>query len=501
VVRRAATGSDVVLVLDVSASMDARDVAPSRLAEARREALGVLGSLAGSRVGVVAFAGDAVRLCPLTLDRGAVRLTLESLSSATVSEPGTDLGRGLRMVMRLMPSGRREEQGIVVWTDGEDLEGGARRAIDELAGSGIRVFTVGVGTPAGDVIPVLDDAGRAVDVKRDADGAVVRSRLDEGSLRALARRTRGGYFTAQRPGGELPRLLAALGSLARAGRGTRLVERPVARFPWCAGAAALLLAADLAVARRRRAGAATPARRAAARAAAAIAAAAAGLALATAPARAQSDWALADRAFRAGRMAEAESLYARRAARGGPPAVRHDLALARARGGRAAEAERDWTALGGAGGRAGREARYALGTLLAEQGRDEEALAALRTALERDPGDEDARWNYEVVRRRIEEGRRRPPPSGGGDARPERGQDAAPQPGPPQPQAQQQPRPQPQPQSGPPAPPPPSGGGGMQGMDRAQADRLLNALQDLARLEQQRQRRVPVLRDRRGRDW
>jgi Ca-activated chloride channel family protein len=107
-------------VIDVSASMDVRDVAPSRIEEARREAMAVLDRLEGSRVGIVAFSGDAVRLCPLTLDRDAVRLTLEGLGSSSVSEPGTDLGKALRLATRLMPAGRREEQAVVLWTDGED---------------------------------------------------------------------------------------------------------------------------------------------------------------------------------------------------------------------------------------------------------------------------------------------------------------------------------------------------------------------------------------------
>ena len=179
VVRRTTTGSDVVLAIDVSASMDARDVPPSRLDEARREALAVVDRLAGSRVGVVAFAGDAVRLCPLTLDRAAVRLVVEGLSSGTVSEPGTDIGRALAMSLKVLPPGRRDEQAVVLWTDGDDLERGARDAMDAVVSAGVRVFAVGAGTPAGDVVPVLDPDGRTLDVKRDANGSVVRSKLDQ----------------------------------------------------------------------------------------------------------------------------------------------------------------------------------------------------------------------------------------------------------------------------------------------------------------------------------
>src|SRR5262245_8616865 len=250
-VRRVSQGSDVVFVIDVSASMETRDVPPSRMEEARHEAVALLGHLAGNRVGVVAFAGDAVRLCPLTLDQAAVRLTLETIGPGTVSEPGSDLGRALRAGLKLLPAGHRDEQAMVVWTDGEDLEGHAREALSEVRNAGLRVLTVGVGTPAGDVIPIADVAGVTVDMKRDEHGQVVRSKLDEPLLREIARGTRGVYFSGSRSGGELVRLATALGSLARSRPGTRLVERPVARFPLCALFASAALLAFLAAPKRK----------------------------------------------------------------------------------------------------------------------------------------------------------------------------------------------------------------------------------------------------------
>jgi Ca-activated chloride channel family protein len=494
-VRRSATGSDVVLAVDVSASMDVRDVAPSRLEEARREALAVLERLGGSKVGVVAFAGDAVRLCPLTLDRGAARMTLESLGSGSVSAPGSDLGKALRMAARALPGGRRSEQVIVLWSDGEDLEAQAESAIEELARAGIRVFAVGVGTPGGDVVPVLDEGGRAVDIKRDEAGTAVRSRLDERLLRTLARRTRGGYFSAARPGGELPRLLSALGGVARGARGEHLVERPVARFPLFAGLAALLIAYDIARARRR--GAARAAKRSrvteAARAGS-IAAAFAFAALVPGPAAAQSDWAKGDRAMRGGQWAAADSLYARRAGRNGPPAVRVNRATARALAGKREEAEKMLAGLSGQPGAVGRMAGYNHGTMLAERGAYDEALAALRKVLEADPTDADARFNYELALRR----KQRPQES-------QQQQPQQPEPRPGEPEGsqggsgeQQEP---PQPPQGSPstsAPPPPRQG---EGLTRAQAERLLGSLEELERLEQQRSNRVRVMRERRGKDW
>lgn len=509
VVRRSAVGSDVILLVDVSASMDVRDVPPSRLEEARREALAVLDRLSGSRVGVVAFAGDAVRLCPLTLDRGAVRLVLESLTSSVVSEPGSDLGKGLRMAARMLPGGRRTEQIIVLWTDGEDLERGAGDAIEELGRAGLRVLAVGAGTRAGDVVPALDELGRAVDVKRDEQGGPVRSRLDEDLLRRLARRTRGAYFAASRPGGELPRLLAALGSVSRGDRGQRLVERPVPRFPWFAGAAALLLVLELGRARRRRErfDEARPGRRPTdpapssmpASGATPTAGAAAALLLVLAfatPAHAQSAWAKGDQAFRKERYAAAESLYALRAGRQGPAAVRVNRATARALAGRGASAESLLAALKDAPGPAGPMASYNLGTLEARGEKLDDALKSLRHSLEADPGDADARYNYELVLRRQRERQRQgsPPPSPSPSQPQPQGQGQDPRAGqqPPLPQAAPQ-APQPDPRRSP--------SPGPDGMDRRTAEQLLGSLSELERLEQQRLRKVRVVRERRGRDW
>ena len=504
VVRRPASGSELVFVVDVSASMDSRDVPPSRLDEARREALAVLDRVEGSRVGVVAFAGDAVRLCPLTLDHGAARLTIESLTTGSVSEPGTDLGRALRLAARVTPGGRREEQAILLWTDGEDLEQGARGAIDELARSGIRVFVVGVGTAAGDVVPVLDDGGRVTDVKRDANGNAVRSRLDEELLRSLAQRTRGAYFSASRPGGELPRLLGAVAGLARGGRGLRLVERPVARFPLLAAVGALLLLLErLWAARRRRAGGEGAAALHSERGAAAAALALALLLGSAGRAAAQSPWARADRSFQAGRYATAESLYTLRLQHHAPDEVRVNratAALLRARGpgDAATAAEEELRRLAAAGGRVSETAGYNLGTLLGGGGKLDSALATLRRVLEAHPEDADARWNYELLQRRKQQSsggakssdRQQPKPSPGGPG----GNQPQPGPGsnaPPGPQSPQGGAPEEQPRA-------PDGHGGM---DRQQAERLLGALQDLERLDQQRRRQVRATRERKGRDW
>ena len=532
-VRRQSQGSEVVFVVDVSASMETKDVPPSRMEEARHEAEALLGHLAGNRVGVVAFAGDAVRLCPLTLDQAAVRLTLQTIGPGTVSEPGTDLGKALRAGLKLLPAGHRDEQAMVVWTDGEDLEGHAREALSEVKSAGLRVLTVGVGTPAGDVIPISDVAGVTVDMKRDEHGEVVRSRLDEPLLRDIARATHGGYFAGSRSGGELLRLATALGSLARSRQGTRLVERPVARFPIFAmlasGALLAFLAAPkrrivrrsaaLTSARPRRAAAAArtggsaatpqapavpaPPGAAAATTSSAAAAVLALLVLLPGSARGQSAWARGDAAFRKGNYVRAESLYARRARLPSPPsALLANLAAARAQHAPIDSVENQLMRLASRPDRAGVMSGYNLGTLLGRRGDVDQALAELRRTIERDPSDPDARWNYEWLRRQKDEASK----------------SQSPKPNDSKPDDKQQPKPQDskagQGSQAPPDQPPPSGSqsqspqaqappapGTQQPMTRKQAEELLGSLGDLERLERKNGRQSHSPQQKRGKDW
>jgi tetratricopeptide (TPR) repeat protein len=287
----------------------------------------------------------------------------------------------------------------------------------------------------------------------------------------------------------------------------------VPRFAWFALAAAVLIAFDLARTHRRvpvdepapEAARAVPAppdepRRPARRRGRAVAATAALLlVVAAGQAFGQSEWAKGDRAFREQRFTAAESLYARRARQAGakaPAELRVNLATARALAGRGPAAESLLADLARGGGPAGTTAAYNLGTLEARRGEYGGALQSLRRSLELDPDDPDARYNYELALRRREEQRRRqqgqPPPSPSPSTPSPRSHDQ---------QAQAAPRPPPgtppTPQSQPEAAPPPGG----QAMDRRTAEQLLGSLAELERLEQQRLRRVRVVRERRGRDW
>jgi len=327
------------------------------------------------------------------------------------------------------------------------------------------------------------------------DGGRLATASEGAKNTSASQRTRGAYFAANRPGGELGRLLGAVQGLAREGHTQRLRESPVPRFPIFAALAGVLLAAERVRRRRRSAktdtGSPLHSERAAAAAILAL------LLLVPVRAGAQTAWARGDDAFKHGRFAAAESLYAKRLKRGGPDGARINHATAGALAGHPEEADRELEGLAAKSGPLSPTAGYNLGTLRGLRHDDESALAALRQVLVQNPRDADARWNYEVLLRRQRSPNREQPPKpnqggGGGGAQPQ------PQPSQPQPQPSPQQQPTPSPQG--PAPPTPSSAKNA-GMTREQADRLLNALEEMARSEQQQHRNVRAVQERRGRDW
>jgi Ca-activated chloride channel family protein len=185
-------GQDTVFILDCSRSMLANDVAPSRLARAKLAILDYVQRYGHGRVGLVAFAGQAFLQCPLTFDYGAFQDALAIIDDKTIPVLGTDIGRALDEGFRAMDKSERQKL-LVLLTDGEDLEKGGIKVAETLAKQGVVVFTVGVGTPAGSEIQLVNEQGRP-ELVHDNKGEVVQSHLDEPTLRQIARLTHGAYY-------------------------------------------------------------------------------------------------------------------------------------------------------------------------------------------------------------------------------------------------------------------------------------------------------------------
>jgi Ca-activated chloride channel family protein len=241
-------GIDLVILLDVSRSMQARDVLPDRLTRATLEIGGLLEQLAGDRVGVVVFAGEAFVQCPLTTDYQAARLFLRSVGPGSVPQQGSDLGHGLRAARQLLEQGESSQgrgKVVLVVSDGEDLEGDAGEAAKALGEAGIRVHALAVGTTAGEPIPLLDARGQVTGYKKDRLGQAVVTRLDLGTLREITSRGGGEVFELGSPDHGLPAFRAALDGLQKSELESRLTVQFEDRYALAAFPAFLLLLAGL----------------------------------------------------------------------------------------------------------------------------------------------------------------------------------------------------------------------------------------------------------------
>ncbi len=228
-------GSDIVVALDISNSMLAKDVPPNRMERAKTELGSFLGRLEDSRVGLVFFAGAAFVQCPLTLDYGTAEIFLKMAGPDMMSEQGTAIASALKTGRELLAKGREGTgggtfQAILLVTDGEDLEGDWEKEAEACRKDGIRVIPVGVGEESGGLIPTQDNRGRAAGFMKDEDGKVVMTRLDMASLGKLASIGGGSPFRLGVDGLAGDRLFAELKRLGRRDLEERRVSAYQERF-------------------------------------------------------------------------------------------------------------------------------------------------------------------------------------------------------------------------------------------------------------------------------
>ncbi len=243
-------GQDTLFVLDCSRSMLASDVTPNRLQRAKLAILDYVQRRWHGRVGLVAFAGEAFLQCPLTFDYSAFQDALMAVDDKTIPVLGTDIGRALDEAYRAMDKKQRPKL-VVLLTDGEDLEQGGVRTAEALAKEGLVAFTVGVGTATGGEVQFLNEQGK-LETLRDSRGEVVRSRLDEKTLRAIAQATRGAYYPLGPLGEGLAKVRLALESVNLGSPSAPPRRFGVDRFHWPLAGVLVLLVAESLIGTRRR---------------------------------------------------------------------------------------------------------------------------------------------------------------------------------------------------------------------------------------------------------
>ena len=189
-------GAEIMVALDVSKSMLAEDVAPNRLERAKAEIVDLLSYLDGNQVGLIAFAGRATVLAPLTPDFSFLRLVLDGAGPHSVTRGGTRLEEPIRKAVKGFGPAREMSRVILLITDGGDHDSFPRDAATEAAEAGIVIIAIGLGDEAGSDIYITDPQTGARELLRDADGRVVKSGLDGELLRDLALATQGAYVPA-----------------------------------------------------------------------------------------------------------------------------------------------------------------------------------------------------------------------------------------------------------------------------------------------------------------
>jgi len=248
-----AQGRDVMIVLDVSRSMLADDLKPSRLDHAKWLLRELIKATPGDRFGIVAFAGDAFLQCPLTIDRNSLFMYLDELSPGSIPLGGTNLERALLRAVAAFAAAGGGHRAVLLLTDGDELAGNSRRVLAEFSKRNLPLLVVGLGDPAGTgLIPIPAEDGRSRTLLRDRQGQLVVSRLAEDALRNLALGTPNGmYLRSTVTDSGLDQLRRRIHELVPEAFAQGQRQRPIERFPLPLAAAVLLLLARLAIGERR----------------------------------------------------------------------------------------------------------------------------------------------------------------------------------------------------------------------------------------------------------
>jgi Ca-activated chloride channel family protein len=247
-------GVDIIAALDTSYSMNTEDVAPNRLEKAKGEIRRLLQRSEGDRIGLITFSGNAMVQCPLTLDHGAIELFLDASGAGMVPEPGTSLAAAIETATSSFIEQERKYKVLILFTDGEDLEGEIDKATRQAKEAGVIVFAVGIGTPQGKPIPIRDAKGDVIEYRKDPNGQVVISSLDERSLAEIAAATGGRYLRATTSENEIEALYNEISGLEKKEFESKLFQNYEDRFQYPLALSILFLISEFWISERRNPG-------------------------------------------------------------------------------------------------------------------------------------------------------------------------------------------------------------------------------------------------------
>jgi Ca-activated chloride channel family protein len=237
-------GIDIVFAVDVSKSMLAEDVAPSRLEKSKQLVSQIINQLGNDRIGIVAYAGSAFPVLPITTDYGVAKMFLQSMNTNMVSSQGTSLDEAINLSGTFFDKSNKTSKLVILISDGEDHSEGAEDAAAEATKMGMKIITIGVGTPKGGPIP-LKQNGVVQSFKRDQNNEVVITKLNAESLESIAKATKGMYINGNQTKEVLEKIKKALDTIQKTEFEATQMANFQSQFQWFIGLAILLLVLDL----------------------------------------------------------------------------------------------------------------------------------------------------------------------------------------------------------------------------------------------------------------
>lgn len=240
-------GVDLLVALDLSASMNAEDVKPSRLDKAKYEISRLIDRLKGDRVGLVVFSGEAYLQSPMTLDYSALRMFLNISETGQMPSSSTDFSAAMKTAAKAFNSTDEEEQKtkaakvLLIISDGENHGEEYSDALDQLKKENVSVYTLGIGTQSGGTIPMYDKSGSLTGYKRDESGKVVTTHLQSKTLRSIADEGDGKYYEIRNGSSGIDAFLGRLDELQQGEFASQEYADYKNQYQWLAGAGLLFM--------------------------------------------------------------------------------------------------------------------------------------------------------------------------------------------------------------------------------------------------------------------
>ncbi len=245
------SGIDIYILLDVSLSMQAQDIKPSRLQKAKFEISNLIGELHGDRLGLILFAGEAFVQFPLTSDYSAAQLFLTAAGVSSIPEQGTAIASAINLATKSFDYSSKTEKVMILITDGEDHEGDINKAVEDAKSKGIKIYTIGMGTTAGAPIPVYNDQGQQTGYKKDMNGNIVLTKMETQTLQEIAQESGGKFIQGSNSQDEVDMIYKDLSGIKKTEFGEKRVTDYEDRFYYFLIPAILLLILEFFISERK----------------------------------------------------------------------------------------------------------------------------------------------------------------------------------------------------------------------------------------------------------